>query len=201
MLYQKQNRQGEVLGVYMPGSKLACHTSWRSSTILVIHKNTSFDHLKAKNQSFWPFSLPNPMARFFVCTGISLMMQKWDSYQPFRKWKWSNFDLQVVLHLRVDLSDCDTFLMIVCKIERAPVSINNVPIVRNLYCTLYVSKKNIIRFFSLTSRFGWPVTSEVGKPAFFRDIWLRPRNFPRYLANLWLYYKTIGQGCNTSNYS
>ena len=85
----------------MPGSKLACHTSWMSSTILVIHKNTSFDHLKAKKSKFWPFSLPNPMARFFVCTGISLTMQKWDSYQPFRKWKWSNFDLQVVFNIYV----------------------------------------------------------------------------------------------------
>ena len=73
----------------MPGSKLACRTSWMSSTILVTHKNTSFDHLKAKKSKFWTFSLPNPMARFFVRTGISLMMQKWFSYQPFRKWKWA----------------------------------------------------------------------------------------------------------------
>ena len=94
----------------MPGSKLACRTFWMSSTILVIHKNTSFDHLKAKKSKFWPFSLPNPMARFFVCTGISLTMQKWDSYQPFRKWKWSNFDLQVVFNIfLVDLPSLRTF--------------------------------------------------------------------------------------------
>ena len=94
----------------MPGSKLACRTFWMSSTILVINKNTSFDNLVAKKSKFWPFSLPNPMARFFVCTGISLTMQKWDSYQPFRKWKWRNFDLLVVFNIYVvDLPSLKSF--------------------------------------------------------------------------------------------